>query len=139
MSPMRKISAIVPDAIAREEVLRAGRAKRVLRQWPEIVGPLLAQKSSPDKYDHGTVWVAVSGSAWAQELRMIKGQILSKLAKAGGEPGLFTDVRFGVRPLTNFEPDDEIQEDPAISYKDHLRELTIDQIAERRLKNWPAS
>ena len=135
---MRKLSAIVPDAIGRDEVLRAGRAKRVLRQWPEIVGSMLAQKSAPERYDHGTVWVAVTGSAWAQELRMIKGQILGKLIKAGGDPNLFTDIRFGVRPLPSGIELEESEDEEVAKYRRSLKELSIDQIAEQRLRKYEA-
>ncbi len=60
---------------------------------------MMAERSHPDRFGRGTLWVAVEGSAWAQELRMIKDKILERLDEAAGEQGLFTDVRFGVRAL----------------------------------------
>jgi hypothetical protein len=132
---VRKISAIVPGAIGREEVLKAGRAMRVLRRWPEVVGEAMAARSAPERYDRGTVWIAVTGSAWAQELRMSKGIILNKLHGLAHENGLFQDLRFGVRPL----PEPVPEEDGALSkrkaeYANSLRDLSIREIAERRLK-----
>ena len=76
---MKRLGHMLGDAIGRGEVIRAARAQAVMREWRQIVGEGLAQKSYPDRYDKGTVWVAVQGSAWAQELRMMKGQILEKL------------------------------------------------------------
>ena len=122
-------------AVARDEVLRAARAQKILKDWPIVVGPALAERSYPDRYDHGTVWVAVESSAWAQELRMRKDTIVARLAEKAGEPGLFQDVRFGVRPIKRDEPlkNEPFDED---AHKEELRGLTIREIAEQRLKNW---
>lgn len=95
---MRHVGRVLPRAVENADVLRAARAGAVLRRWDEAVGELLAQKSQPDRYDRGTVWVAVQGSAWAQELRLIKPVILERLEAMSGERGMFLDVRFGVRP-----------------------------------------
>ena len=100
---MRKMASIVPEAIGRDEVLKAGRAMHYLRQWPEIVGPLLASKSLPERFDHGTVWVAVTSPEWAQELRMHKSVILAKLRNSCGETDLFKEIRFGVRDIPSLK------------------------------------
>ena len=127
----------MPDAIARDEILRAGKAQVALRRWEEVVGPMLASKSAPDRYDHGTVWVAVTGSAWAQELRMVKNQILGKLRQISGDPNLFTDVRFGVRPLPPPpEPTQEEKLDATAEYRKSIEGLSIHEIRERRMNRW---
>ncbi|GEM_PF-613386 len=95
---MRHVGRVLPRAVDNAEVLRAARAASALRRWDEAVGPILAEKSVPDRYDKGTVWVATQGSAWAQELRLMKPLILERLEAMGGERGMFLDVRFGVRP-----------------------------------------
>jgi len=110
------------------------RAQRVLKDWPAIVGPAMAARSNPERWDRGTVWVAVQGSAWAQELRMIKDVLISRLEEKAGESGLFLDIRFGVRPL----PDSTPTEKPAVYavVNDDRGELSISEIAARRLKKW---
>jgi len=126
---------MLSQAIGREEVLRMARAQAVLKHWPAIVGPAMAERSHPERWDRGTVWVAVEGSAWAQELRMIKDVILSRLEERAGESGLFLDVRFGVRHL----PANENAEEEAPVYavvQDDRAELSIAEIAARRLRNW---
>lgn len=128
---MKKIDAVLESALQQEELLRASRAWRVLRQWGEVVGPALAAKSLPDRYDRGTVWVAVTGPAWASELRLQKDQILRALSERAGEPGLFTKLRFGVRPFAAAvveidEPDSPAPRLPATG--------TIREIGERLIK-----
>jgi predicted nucleic acid-binding Zn ribbon protein len=131
---MRKLSHVLPEAIARREVLKAARAQKILRAWPEIVGPVLAAKSQPDRFEQGTVWVCVQGSAWAQELRMLEPQILAKIAKACGDEDLVRELRFGVR-----EPREKL---PGIELNQHtppdpeLKNLSIREIKERRLAKW---
>jgi predicted nucleic acid-binding Zn ribbon protein len=133
---MKKIEQMLPAAIGREEVLRAARAYRVLKDWAEIVGEAMATRSAPDRFDRGTVWVAVEGSAWAQELRMQKDQILRKLAERSGEPGLFDNIRFGVRPIVPAPPEPKVLK-KRLREVDKGSDLTIREIAHRRLKNWP--
>lgn len=130
---MRRMQDLISGAVDREEVIRTVRARRVLRQWPEIVGPGLASRSYPDKYDHGTVFVAVEGSAWAQELRMIRDTILRRLQSRAGDARLFTDLRFGVRPLPKEAPAPVTE---AESEGMPVERLSIREIAERRLKAW---
>lgn len=132
---MRKLSNMLPDAVARDEVLRAARAQKILKDWPAIVGSGLAERSHPDRYDKGTVWVAVEGSAWAQELRMGKEMILQRLRERSNEANLFQDVRFGVRPINREEP---IKNEPfdEEAHKQSLKGLSIREIAEKRLNDW---
>jgi predicted nucleic acid-binding Zn ribbon protein len=94
---MKKVEGMLGAALGRPEVLKAARAQIAMRKWEEIVGEALADKSTPDRYEKGTLWVVASGSAWAQEIRLRKEEIVSRLNEAAGEPGLFHEVRVGVR------------------------------------------
>ena len=156
---MRHVGRVLPKAVENAEVLRAGRASAALRRWPEVVGPLLAEKSVPDRYDRGTVWVATQGSAWAQELRLMKPMILERLEALAGEKGMFVDVRFGVRPPRPAPPTDDenaseaglipprrITDERIAKGPEPIPELpkpevdltvSIRERAARRLANWP--
>ncbi len=96
---MKRIQKLLEESIPQAEVLRGARAYAILKRWNEVVGPSLAQKSAPDRYDQGTVWVAVIGSEWASELRMERRRILERLNDLAKE-NLFTNLRFGVRKFT---------------------------------------
>ncbi len=132
---MKRLQNMLAQAIGREEGLRMARAQRVLKEWASVVGPSMATRSYPERYERGTVWVAVEGSAWAQELRMIKDVILDRLEQKAGETGLFLDVRFGVRPLPVPEPEQPKPEVLAV-VEDDRGEMSISEIAGRRLRKW---
>ncbi len=130
---MRRLRYVLPEAIDRREVLRTAMAQRVLRRWPEIVGEMLAQRSQPDRFDKGTVWVSVQGSAWAQELRLLAPTILARIAEFSGDPNLVMDVRFGVRAAREWP---EIPHPVQRAVDPDLEGMTIQEIKERRLKRW---
>lgn len=137
---MRQIRKVLNETFFQEEVLRTARAQACLKRWEEVVGEALAKRSWPDRYDRGTVWVAVEGSGWAQELRMLKRQILDRLTAISGEKDLFKDVRFGVRPLRREEPAEP--EEPSAEEgepADDRQGLSIREIYERRVARMKAT
>lgn len=109
---MRKLSDVMGRAIGRKEVLRGGRAQLAMRRWPDIVGPILALHSEAERYDHGTLWVRASGSAWAQEIRLQQELILERLNEVAAEP-LFQALRVGVRPVKQEPPTGPSKPEPA--------------------------
>jgi predicted nucleic acid-binding Zn ribbon protein len=133
---MRQLGHMLASAIEQTEVLRAARAQAVLRDWVSIVGPGLAGRSFPERFDRGTVWVAVEGSAWAQELRMIRDVILDRLEQKSGEKGLFLDIRFGVRPMPDADDHPEPARQAFAVVEDDRSDLSIKEIAAKRLRKW---
>jgi predicted nucleic acid-binding Zn ribbon protein len=129
---MNQIRFLMSSVVDNEQVLQAAQAKIAMQKWPEIVGPLLAEKAMPDRYHRGTVWVAVESQIWAQELRMRKDQILSRLQAETSDPAMFTDIRFGVRPL----PIPSKPEDPKPVVEETVEDCSIRAIANRRLAKW---
>jgi predicted nucleic acid-binding Zn ribbon protein len=91
-------TSLIETAVGRPEVFRRVAAHRITERWDECVGAQLGAKSTPDKFENGTLWVAVTAPVWVQELRMRKQQILERLNEWAGEE-LFKDVRFGVRSV----------------------------------------
>lgn len=134
---MRPLRDVLGGALERAEVLRAARAHRVLRRWPEVVGPALAARSWPDRFERGTVWVAVEGSAWASELRMMKTRILARLEELAEEPNLFQDLRFGDRaPRDGLDAREAATAPETPVERPELAGLSIAEIAALRLKQW---
>lgn len=127
---MKKVGSLLPRAIEKE-VLDVAAAQGILKHWDEIVGPALAARSWPDRYERAVVWVAVEGSAWAQELRLQKEVILSRLRERGST-ALFGDVRFGVRKLPARVVDSDVAV-VEVEVRDRST-MSIREIAEERLK-----
>lgn len=131
---MKRVRFLISESLGRDEVARRARAQMIMRRWTEVVGEEMAERSYPDRYSNGTVWVAVTGSAWAQELRMNKDTILKRLREMSDETGLFVEVRFGVRPIRRKDRDPLfVEQTPERPSSD----LSIREIARRRLRNWP--
>lgn len=128
---MNPIQNLLNSTVMPPEVLKAARAISVMRKWEQVVGKEMANRSWPERFDHGTLWIAVTGSAWAQELRMQKDEILSRLNTIADEPGLFLNARFGVRPLKKEVTGESVDSPVADS-----EGLSIRDIAERRLQAW---
>ncbi len=126
---MRRIDKLLAESVPQPEVLRAARAQLAMARWDSVVGPVLSEKSWPDRFSKGTVWVATRGSAWAQELRMRKREILRRLNELAAEAGLFEDVRFGVRPLP-----ERASELPQKREPDGPPSLTIREIADKWIR-----
>jgi len=89
---MKRLSDVLGTVFADSDVPNAARANIVMRQWSSAVGDILAMHSTPDRYDHGVLWVEATGSAWAQEIRMSQGIILDKMNEIAGEV-LFREIR----------------------------------------------
>ena len=47
--------------------------------WREIVGDLLAERSTPEKYEHHILFVKVTNPTWMQELILIKDHLIERL------------------------------------------------------------
>lgn len=133
---MKKIGDMIGKAMDRPEIMDAVLANRVLKQWEQVVGAAMAQRCAPDRFDRGVLWVAVEGSAWAQELRMNKGILLKKLNGISNS-SLFKDIRFGVRAFKPITETSWIEGAVVAQVPDDREGLSIREIAERRLANYP--
>jgi predicted nucleic acid-binding Zn ribbon protein len=96
---MKQLSGILHRSFREREIVRAAEVGQASRHWPEIAGEALAKHSWPDRYEAGTLYVATSGHAWAQELRLRKEVLLERIAEVLHNRALVRDIRFGVRKL----------------------------------------
>jgi hypothetical protein len=69
------------------------REARVWEIWDETVGPQIASKAQPATFRDGTLTVRVTGSAWMQQLSLMKQEIIRHLNESLGAP-LVTDIFF---------------------------------------------
>ncbi len=66
--------------------------QQLLRDWPTIVGDVVAQQTRPISIRRGVLCVATASSVWAQNLSFERQRILAKLNAILPQP--LTDIRF---------------------------------------------
>ncbi len=87
MSDKRRVTSL-HDALD-AYLSRAGLKRRldqasVIPEWPELVGPKIAEVATPQVVLRGGVLVvSVNSSAWIQELQLMSPEILKKLGQRG--------------------------------------------------------
>ncbi len=56
----------------------------IIPEWPQLVGPKIAEVATPHEVlRDGTLVVSVRSAAWMQELQMMSPQIIKQLAQRG--------------------------------------------------------
>lgn len=87
------LTALLEGVFAGKPVEKRLREARVWQVWSEAVGPQIAAKSQPAAFRDGTLTVRVTGSAWMQQLSLMKQEIIDQLNEAIGTT-LVTDIFF---------------------------------------------
>jgi len=80
------VADLIEAVFAGKPVQKRLREMRIWQVWEEAVGQQIAAKAMPAAFRDGTLTVRVSGSAWMQQLTMMKPQIIANLNEAAGEP-----------------------------------------------------
>ena len=56
----------------------------IIPEWPQLVGPKIAEVTTPHEVlQNGTLVVSVTSAAWMQELQMMSPEIIRQLARRG--------------------------------------------------------
>lgn len=70
--------------------------------WADVVGPAVAQHTSPVTMQHGRLLVRVDDPAWASQLRWMEQQVLGRLRQEPGyEKAEALDIRIGPPPSSD--------------------------------------
>lgn len=121
------LASLLEAVFAGQPAEKRLREARVWRVWGEVVGTQIASKSQPAAFRDGTLTVRVSGSAWMQQLSMMKQDIIRHLNEAVGEP-LINDIYFKQGSLPNLPATREKIPQPekklTAAEKQQLAELT---------------
>ena len=90
---VQSISGVLPTLL-RELGLESGiMGWRAVREWPDAVGPQVARRARAVSFQDGTLVVEVEGSAWLQELSILKRELVRQLnRRLGAHP--VRDIRF---------------------------------------------
>lgn len=87
------LTSLLDGVFAGKPVEKRLREARVWQVWNEAVGPQIAAKSQPAAFRDGTLTVRVTGSAWMQQLSLMKREIIDQVNEAIGTP-LVIDIFF---------------------------------------------
>lgn len=102
-SGLRRLRAPEPVGDALAEFLASSgwgervRTTRLLSQWPEIVGPSVADHCRPVRIERGELVVEAESPAWATQLTWLEGTIRQRINEAAGEV-VVSRVRVTVSP-----------------------------------------
>ena len=88
-----QIAALLETVFAGKPAQKRIREAKAWQFWEEAVGSHIASKATPVAFRDGTLTVRVSGSAWMQQLSLMKRDIISQLNDAIGYP-LVNDLFF---------------------------------------------
>lgn len=93
--PERRAPRQLGDALAK--VIAQSAPKTLLADvqaaWPQACGEAIAAASEPVSERQGTITIACSGGAWAQELEFMQDDLLTRLEPIVGE-GRIAGLRF---------------------------------------------
>ncbi len=96
MSRLRRPRPVRIGEVLRETVAGLGWERRLAEEdavtrWPEAVGPRIAAHAVAVRLAAGRLTVMAANSVWAQQLSLLKPELLRRLAERCG-PGLVTEI-----------------------------------------------
>ena len=91
--PLSPIGEILRDQLHSRGWENKLEEQKVFSVWAEAVGDQVAEKATPRSIEKGRLTVVVSNPVWAQQLSLMKRDLLKKISKTIGE-GLVKDLYF---------------------------------------------
>jgi predicted nucleic acid-binding Zn ribbon protein len=89
------IQTLLGGLLKNRHLVAGMRQVMIMTLWEQVVGSIVAQKSWPESVKDGVLTVGVTSHAWAEELHLLKGQIVSRYRQLLGRAAL-KDVTFRV-------------------------------------------
>jgi predicted nucleic acid-binding Zn ribbon protein len=95
------IQTLLGGLLKNRQLVASMRRVMVLSLWEQVVGALIAHKSWPETVTDGVLTVGVISHAWAEQLHLLKPQVLTRYRQLLGR-SVLKDIRFrvGRRRLT---------------------------------------
>ena len=98
---------VAPEKITRIDALFAELFKKrqwdkrlalhaVFRNWAEVVGPEIAERTEPQVIRGTVLWIAVSDSVWMQQLHLQKQELLEHINAHVRGSEKISDIRFQI-------------------------------------------
>tara|TARA_B100000029_G_scaffold232488_1_gene229868 strand:+ start:234 stop:521 length:288 start_codon:yes stop_codon:yes gene_type:complete len=90
---MKSIKTVLNTYLFKTNLEKGVRQQQALILWPTTVGKKIADNTTAQDVEHGTLIVHAKSPVWAQELQLKKKEILSNLNSALGKK-IIKDIRF---------------------------------------------
>lgn len=116
---MVRLQQALDESLRRLGIARQARRARAVDVWAEVVGTAPARASMATACKDGVLFVAVKTSVWANELSLLKADIIKKLNRRLGR-GTIVDIRFQAR---GFAKAGETDRSPGRSGRDGARQV----------------
>lgn len=87
----RSLGGIVDSMIAHRGWKEPVAVSSVLARWEDLMGPGLAQHARPEGYEDSTVTIRCDSTAWATQIKLMRGEILAMFARELGD-GVVTQL-----------------------------------------------
>ncbi len=133
----RKPKSLASASAGVQAVLKAGDLWQALRphmakaRWADVVGPQVAAVTQVEKVQGTELVVRVKNSVWANELTLLKGDMLRRLNLALGGPVL-SGIRFKASGLAREKPPVSKAPLPPLPDSDTLAQIRLSGDAVRR-------
>jgi len=92
MNGPRPLATILPAVFEQLGLARTAEGWRAVSDWSTVAGPRIARHTRALSFRDGTLAVEVEGSAWMQELSLLKPELLRNLNRHLGAD-VVSDVR----------------------------------------------
>jgi len=87
----------------------------VFRNWPEVVGPEIAERTEPQVIRGAVLWIAVSDSVWMQQLHLQKQALLEHVNAHVRGSEKISDIRFQIDAALGEEKMEADSPKPAVA------------------------
>lgn len=81
----QSLGDILEKILKKKDIHITSEKRRLHDIWIKAVGSRIADQTSPEKLQKGTLFVKVSNSVWMQQLHFLKAEIIEKLKRQTGE------------------------------------------------------
>ncbi len=90
------ISSVIRRFVSDSEMAAKLQKYSIFNHWEEIVGEGISSRTKPEKISRDILYISVTNSTWANELRMMSAQLLSKINNFIGTDEI-KELRFKVK------------------------------------------
>ncbi len=90
---MQSLQQVLNTYLKKSGLAKGIAQQQALNLWAEVVGSSIARNTTPEKVEHGVLYIRTKSSAWRQELQLRKQEIIQQL-NAAVQHSAIKDIRF---------------------------------------------